>query len=132
MPQMSIIKQISADVMLKANLGPVVKEEILAKLLYFCEYSIPADMELLPKMLTLLQEFHKTGNKMNQWYFQMQDCIKNHYRIQGNCFFFKDSKEILKGTKAFDAFKTMKANGNRVANNGVDYSSGLFGLKLYL
>lgn len=83
-------------------------KDLLSSFVYFCMHGIPADKKLLPKMVALLKALHSSEMRLCQWYFQLQECIKNHYRTQGNNFFFNDSKEILKGTKKFDTEDAMK------------------------
>jgi hypothetical protein len=84
------------------------KDELLKKFIYFCCHSIPADKELKPKMVALLRALHRSDMRLNQWYFQLQECIKNYYRAQGSSFFFEDAKDILKGTKEFDTEDAME------------------------
>jgi hypothetical protein len=105
-------------------------DEMINRFIYYCDCSMPADKEMLPKMVALLREFRKSGTKINQWYFQMQECIKNHYRTQGNCFWFKDAKEILKGAKKFDVYEAVEKTGERI-DNCIEFS-GPFGEKRYL
>jgi hypothetical protein len=128
MPKMSMLNKETAKIMQAAKFLPASKESI-AKLMYFCSYNVPADKEMLSKMVALLREFHKAGSTMHQWYFQMQESVKNHYRTQGSCFFFKDAKEILKGTKEFDAQDAMEKVPERMKN--CIQRTGPFGLKLY-
>lgn len=111
-----------------AKFLPASKETI-AKLMYFCNYHVAADKEMVSKMVALLREFHKAGSTMHQWYFQMQESVKNRYRTQGSCFFFKDAKEILKGTKPFDAKDAMDKVPERMKNCIV--LTGPFGLTHY-
>lgn len=108
----------------------IVNLDMLAKYLYFCDYSIPADKEMLPQMVALLLELHKSGRKMDQWYFKIQECIKNHYRTQGNCFYFKDAKDILMGTKVFDFWAAIRKIPKQ-HENCVEVPAP-FGLKGYL
>ena len=115
--------------MVAAKFDPT-NNEMMMKFTYFCEYSIPADKEMLPKMVALLWEFNKSGAKMNQWYFKMQECVKNHHRTKGNCFFFKDAKEILKGDKVFDVKDANRKNKERI-DNCIKFS-GPFGLQCYI
>jgi hypothetical protein len=115
--------------MVAANFAPK-NPEMMMKFIYFCDHSTPADKEMLPRMVALLEELHKSGAKTNQWYFKMQECIKNHYRSQGICFFFKDAKEILKGKKSFDVMEAFEKEKERVENNCIQLPLP-FGLKAY-
>jgi hypothetical protein len=103
MPRMSIKGKEMVKLMKAANLFGPKNGEMLRKFEYFCNFAIPADKKMLPKMVALLGEFYKSGTKMpNQWFYMMQESIKNHYRTQGSGFFFGDSEEILMGTKKFN------------------------------
>jgi hypothetical protein len=103
MPRMSIKGKEMVKLMKAANLFGPKNGEMLQKFEYFCNFAIPADKKMLPKMVALLGEFYKSGTKMpNQWFYMMQESIKNHYRTQGSGFFFGDSEEILMGTKKFN------------------------------
>lgn len=129
LPQTTMLKEETARIMTDAQFLPASSKDV-AKFVYYCSYSVPADNEMLPKMVALLREFHKTGSTVHQWYFQMQESIKNHYRTQGSCFFFKDAREIIKGTKAFDAEDAMEKVPERMQN--CVESTGPFGLRAYM
>jgi len=47
--------------------------------------------EMLPKLVTMLAEFQKRDKRMNQWYFRLQDAIREYYLAQGNHIFVKES-----------------------------------------
>jgi len=68
-----------------------------AVLMHFCNSQLPVPKPLLPKLLTLLKCCHESGQKLSNWYFALQETIQNHYRSEGNCFFFGDAKQILSG-----------------------------------
>jgi hypothetical protein len=102
-------------------------EQARTKVSYFCEYTIPCDNQTLPMMLALLREFHKSNLTKHQWYFQLQECVKNYYCTQGNCFFVKNAMEILKGVMPFDA---QDAKVNIKMRNSTQYD-GPFGLMTY-
>jgi len=101
MPKISSLEEILQKLADVTEMG-VMDEELLKKFVYFCHSCIAADKELKPKMVALLKALHSSDMRMNQWYFQLQECIKNHYRAQGSSFFFEDAKEILRGNKSFD------------------------------
>ena len=125
---MSILSKEMTKLMKAANFIPKTGE-ILSTFEYFCNYSIPADNEMVPRMVALLGEFHKTGTRMNQWYFMMQESIKNHYRTQGSGFFIGDSEEILLGKKVFDIKEASEKINERFEN--ITVIPGPYGLKLY-
>jgi len=102
----------------------------LANVVELKKFSIFSDKEMLPKMVHVLKGLHKKNKKLNQWYFQIQESIKNHYRTQGNCFFFNDAKDILTGVKQFDSTKSWDSMAERMEKCvKVD---GPFGLKQHL
>jgi len=68
-------------------------------LMHFCTSNFAATLQMLPKMLFLLQRCHAADQKLNKWYFHLQKSIQNHYRTEGNCLFFGDAKDILSGEK---------------------------------
>jgi len=86
------------EMMKKAGMN-MKNPKIYGKFKHFLAYNSPTDLELLPKMKNLLEQMHKKGERMNQLYFGLQECIKNYYRTQGNCLFFNDAKDILRGAK---------------------------------
>jgi hypothetical protein len=129
MPKMSFTGKAMMKLMKAAHFVPK-NGEMLPKFEYFCKYSIPADKEMLPRMVALLGEFHKTGTRMNQWYFMMQESIKNHYRTLGSGFFFGDSEEILLGNKKFDVREASEKLNKRLENCTMVVSP--FGLRGYL
>lgn len=104
--------------------------DMINKFIYYCDYVVPVDKEMLPKMLALLWELNKSGAKMNQWYFKMQECIKNHYRTKGNCYFFKDAKDILSGAKKLDVEDAVGKTNERL-DNCLEFTDS-FGEKGYL
>ena len=119
-PAFSSMPKISGKEMVKlmkaANLFGPKNGEMLRKFEHFCNFAIPADNEMLPRMVALLGEFHKTGTRMNHWFYMMQESIKNHYRTQGSGFFFGDSEEILLGNKKFDVKEASKKINERLEN----------------
>jgi hypothetical protein len=129
MPKISMLNKKTAQIMEAAKFLPASNETI-SKLLYFCHYKIPADKEMFEKMVAMLQEFHRAGSTMHQWYFQMQGSVKNHYRTQGICFFFKDAKEVIKGTKSFDAQAAIDMEVPELTKTFIEVT-GPFGLKRY-
>jgi len=72
------------------------------KLDFFLLFKFAIDKDLLPKMVSLVEKMHEKDIRKNQMYFRLQECIQNHYKAQGSCLFFKDSKEIMNGVKPFD------------------------------
>lgn len=56
---------------------------------------------MLPKLLSLLQKCHDSGQKSNRWYVYLQEIIQSHYKAQGSCLFYDNSKEILYGEEDF-------------------------------
>jgi hypothetical protein len=60
-------------------------------------FHLPVPKQLLPKMLALLEYCHASDQKSTQWYFKLQDSIRNHYKTEGNCLFFGEAKKILSG-----------------------------------
>jgi hypothetical protein len=128
MPKMSLMTKEMMKLMRAANFVPK-SGEMLPTFEYFCNYGIPPDKEMLPKMVALLEEFHNTGTRMNQWYFLMQESIKNHYRTQGNGFFFGDSEEILLGNKVFDIREASEKINERFENT--NQIPGPHGLKYH-
>jgi hypothetical protein len=66
-------------------------------LMHFCSCKFPATKQMLPKLLALLQRCHASGEMSNQWYFNLRKVIQNHYKTQGNCLFYGDAEEILRG-----------------------------------
>jgi hypothetical protein len=73
----------------------------LTLLMYFCSSKHPAPKQLLPKLVALLQCCYVSGEKLNRWYFDLQEAIQNYYSTEGNCLFFGDAKEILSGEVAY-------------------------------
>jgi hypothetical protein len=131
MPKDSMLINSSGMIkLMKAAKFDVANYDLMNIFGYYCEYSVPVDNKMLPKMVALLSELHKSGAKVNQWHYKMQECIKNHYRTQGIGFFFNDSKEILKGTKVFNVKRAISKSQEKF-DNCIEIP-GPFGLKFYI
>jgi len=73
------------------------ERSVASMVMHFCSSKLPATKQMLPKMLTLLQQCHASDQKSNRWYFNLQESIQNHFTAEGSCFFFGNAKEILSG-----------------------------------
>jgi hypothetical protein len=69
---------------------------------HFCFTKLLVTKPMLPKLLDLLQFCHSTDHMSNQWYYKLQKTIQNHFRTEGSCLFYNDSKEILSGEMEFE------------------------------
>jgi hypothetical protein len=74
-----------------------VAPRVTSMLMNFYVSNLPATKPMLPKLLTLLQHCHDFSQTSNGWYIYLQEIIQNHYKTEGNCLFYDDSKEILSG-----------------------------------
>lgn len=81
----------------EAGVDPTYSPLEAMKVMHLCLTGMPAPKPMMPMLLKVLKICHDAQPQANKWYYNLNTIIQNHFRTQGNCFFFGDAEKILNG-----------------------------------
>jgi len=81
------------DIAEKAGISKEAESPDFREMFHAIEYGCEVSEEMLQKLVKVLAEFQKRDRRMNQWYFRLQDIIREHYSAKGNHLFAKETFE---------------------------------------
>jgi hypothetical protein len=75
--------------------------KVISMLAMFYESKFPAPQLMLPKMVSVLEHCHASGQTLTRWYVYLQELIQKHYLAHGNCFFYGNSESFMLGDEEY-------------------------------
>lgn len=81
-------------------------------LMHCCSSDFPPTKQMMPKLIALLEFYKASGQKLTQLYYKLQICVKYYYQTEGNCLFYGDAKEIVRGEMDYDMAKILSIMQN--------------------